>query len=398
MSNQAERVCASTGAFEAAFPAVAQRHDVALVALGKALDECRPLVALAGHGHLELSHVLRRFVSSLDDDVASATISRIRPNVKKGLRALARGLGFEPAGLSVADLYGLLKLFFENQRAHGRRTVIVVEHAARQPDWLLELIARLIERAAAEKCGLMIVLSDSPELLEERLSANSSSFLYHRARRGLVELPRFSADETAAFVRDRNRAAGESDTDDRFDVGAIARVHEITRGVPDDVAALCCRCIVRADLDRSRRIGHRDVDTAAEELNLAAESASARLAMDATLSEELMGLNVVRHRLVVRFDGNWVSDRMIENGSILIGRAAHSDVRLRSAVVSRSHALVSLTELGHEVRDLGSRNGTYVGEQRIDRHLLAPDDVIRIGNFLIEYQSIAGHIDMPVAS
>ena len=398
MTNQAERACASTGAFETAFPAVAQRHDAALVALGEAFDEFRPLVTLGGDGHLELSHVLRRFVASLDDDVASATVSKVRPNVRKGLKALARGLGFEPAGLSVADLYSIFKLFFENQRAHQRRTVLVVENAAIQPDWLIELVSRLVEQEASEKYGLMVVLSDSPELLAERLGALSSTLLYHRSRQGLIELPSFSASETATFVRDRMRTEGAGDIDDRFDFDAIARLHELARGVPDDVAALCCRCLLRADREKAERISDADVDAAAAELDLGPEGQSARRAMDTTLSEELMGLNVVRHRLVVRLDGNWVNDRMVENGSILIGRAEHSDIQLKSDFVSRSHALVSMTELGHEIRDLGSRNGTYIGHKKIDRHLLAPDDVIRIGHFLIEYQSIAGRIDVPVAS
>ncbi|MEO1203024.1 MAG: FHA domain-containing protein, partial [Pseudomonadota bacterium] len=388
----------STGAFEAAYPAVAQRHDMALVALGKAFDQRQPIATLVGEGHLELCHVVRRFVASLGIDVASTIISKTRPDVSEGLQALARGLGFDLSELSVADRYSVLTLFLENQRAHGRRTVIAIENAECQPDWLIDLVGRLVEREAAQKLGLMIVLSGSPERVRDRLSDCNSSFLYHRSRQGMIELPSFSAAETAIFVRDRLRTAAVGDSVAQFDFDAVERLHEITRGIPDDVASLCCRCLVRADLDSADRISAAGVDAAAAELDLGPEGRSARIAMDETLTEELIGINVVRHRLVVRLDGNWLNDRIVENGSILIGRAAHADVRLSSNFVSRSHALISMTEHGHEIRDLGSRNGTYVGQHRIKRQLLAPDDVIRIGQYVIEYQSVAGHIDVPVAS
>jgi type II secretory pathway predicted ATPase ExeA len=398
MTKQAERVCAGPGAFEAAFPAVARRHDAALLALGKAFEDRQPIATLGGEGHLELTHVIRRFIASLDDDVAAASISKIRPSVEKGLEALARGLGFNPSGLSAVDIFSILKLFLENQRAHGRRTVLAIGHAARQPDWLIDLVGRLVQREATEKYGLMIVLSDNPELIADRLSGCNSSRLYHGSRQGLIQLAPFSTAETATFVRDWAQAAGGGDFALQFDIDAIERIQEISRGVPDDVAALCCRCLQHANSNRPGCIGIADIDAAAAELDLGPEDESARLALDDTLSEELIGLNVVRHRLVVRLDGNWINDRLIENGSILIGRTAKADIRLESGVVSRSHALVCMTELGHELRDLGSHNGTYVGPHRIDRHLLAPDDVIRIGNFVIEYQSIAGRADIPIAS
>ena len=397
MTNQAEWVRDNPGAFETAFPAVAQRHDVALVALGNAFDKFKPLATLAGEGRLELNHVIRRFLASLGDDVASVTVSKVRPNVRDGLQAMTAALGFKAGDLSVGDLYSVLRLFLENQRAHQRRTVIAVERVAQQPDWLLELLTRLVESEDEGKYGLMVVVSDSPQALAERLEAANAPFLQYQYRQCFIQLPSFSAAETAAFVHERIRTTGAGEIADLFDFDAIARLHEVTEGIPDDVAALCCRCLLHANLGNLDRISDSDVDAAADELELGATHRAARLAMESTLSEELLSLNVVKHRLVVRLEGNWLNDRMVENGSILIGRAPHSDVRLKSNYVSRSHALVSLTEQGHEIRDLGSRNGTFIGSRKITRHLLMPDDVIRIGHFLIEYQSIAGQLELPSA-
>lgn len=66
--------------------------------------------------------------------------------------------------------------------------------------------------------------------------------------------------------------------------------------------------------------------------------------------------------------------------TFLIGRAPECDLRLEDAYVSRHHCLLELVEDEWWLRDLGSRNGTWVGEQRVDRpFLLTPGTVFRVG-------------------
>lgn len=62
---------------------------------------------------------------------------------------------------------------------------------------------------------------------------------------------------------------------------------------------------------------------------------------------------------------------------MLIGRSATADVRLDDARVSGEHALLRWTGAAWEVRDLGSKNGTFIAERRLASgarvHLLAGD-------------------------
>jgi len=389
MTNQGDRVRAEPAAFATAFPAVAERHATAMASLSAAFDGFLPLAVLAGEGRHETSHVLRCFLKSLDENVATVRINRVCTDILTGLGSITRALGFDASRLSVNDMHSILRLFLENQREHRRRTIIAVENVERQSDWLLDSLSRLVERETAERYGLTIVITGYPRSLGDRLACVASREFQRAARRNFVELASFSPAETSIFVRDRLRAANVGDVGRLFEFDAIARLHDIAAGVPDDVAALCCRCLVRANLEHRGRISEADVDVAADDLALLGGSRDIPLSLDDTINEEVDTMIVVRHRLVVRLDGNWLSDRLIATGSISIGRAPDSDVCLPNRYVSRRHAIVRVTGSGYELRDVGSRNGTYVGHRRIDRHALQADDVIRIGQFLIEYQQIA---------
>jgi pSer/pThr/pTyr-binding forkhead associated (FHA) protein len=65
-----------------------------------------------------------------------------------------------------------------------------------------------------------------------------------------------------------------------------------------------------------------------------------------------------------------------------IGRHPESDVFLDDVTVSRRHAEVRREPDGHlELVDVGSLNGTYVNNERIERTDLAEGDQVQVGKF-----------------
>ncbi|HEY8377959.1 MAG TPA: FHA domain-containing protein, partial [Nannocystis sp.] len=60
----------------------------------------------------------------------------------------------------------------------------------------------------------------------------------------------------------------------------------------------------------------------------------------------------------------------LDRAEITIGREG-CDVTLPSLLVSRRHAVVRAVGEGHEVRDLGSANGTFVNGQRVQARRIA---------------------------
>jgi serine phosphatase RsbU (regulator of sigma subunit) len=75
---------------------------------------------------------------------------------------------------------------------------------------------------------------------------------------------------------------------------------------------------------------------------------------------------------------------------VVLGRGEHADVRLDDTTVSRRHALVRPDGDDWVVEDLGSANGTFVGEQRVDAPTrLAPGDPFRLGQLRLSFSLAA---------
>ena len=84
-------------------------------------------------------------------------------------------------------------------------------------------------------------------------------------------------------------------------------------------------------------------------------------------------------KLVV-VDGPDVGREHLLTEDVLVGSDPCAALPLSDCTVSRRHASVRIGTGGFAVRDLGSRNGTYVGETRIVEADLALGSVVRVGN------------------
>ena len=60
-----------------------------------------------------------------------------------------------------------------------------------------------------------------------------------------------------------------------------------------------------------------------------------------------------------------------------------ADVVLADPSVSGRHARLAVTAEGARVEDLGSKNGTRVGGERVEARLLAHGDELRLGNAVL---------------
>jgi pSer/pThr/pTyr-binding forkhead associated (FHA) protein len=70
----------------------------------------------------------------------------------------------------------------------------------------------------------------------------------------------------------------------------------------------------------------------------------------------------------------------LKKEKFVIGRSRECTLRAGSDAISRHHCLILRTDDGYTVRDLGSRNGTYVNGERIAAETeLRHDDMLRVG-------------------
>lgn len=78
----------------------------------------------------------------------------------------------------------------------------------------------------------------------------------------------------------------------------------------------------------------------------------------------------------------WAEGRVtLEEGENLIGRDPDAAVFLNVSGVSRRHARIGISAGGATIEDLGSKNGTFVGDQRVaGARTLGDGDVIGVGS------------------
>jgi len=68
----------------------------------------------------------------------------------------------------------------------------------------------------------------------------------------------------------------------------------------------------------------------------------------------------------------------VERDRFVIGRGRHCDLVIDSAKVSREHAVIRREADGWWIEDLGSSNGTWYRQTRVDRRRIADGDVYAV--------------------
>jgi DNA-binding winged helix-turn-helix (wHTH) protein len=106
---------------------------------------------------------------------------------------------------------------------------------------------------------------------------------------------------------------------------------------------------------------------------------------EATSSEQVQVAHKARFRLV------WAEGRAgIGDGEHVLGRDPDLEVFLDSPSVSRRHALIRVTGAEATVEDLGSKNGTFIADRRVESPTrLADGDVIHVGSVPVTFKVLA---------
>ena len=76
----------------------------------------------------------------------------------------------------------------------------------------------------------------------------------------------------------------------------------------------------------------------------------------------------------------------ISRAATVIGRGEDCDLRIPIISVSRRHAELRISDAGIKIRDLGSSNGTYVNNQRINESDLKAGDRMAVGPIVFTVQ------------
>ena len=92
-------------------------------------------------------------------------------------------------------------------------------------------------------------------------------------------------------------------------------------------------------------------------------------------------------RLILKFDGHVIQELVPDKEYISIGRTAKNDIVIDNLAISSLHAMIQDTEHGAVLEDMVSTNGTFVNDNKINRHNLKDGDEIGIGKHKIIFFS-----------
>ncbi len=80
------------------------------------------------------------------------------------------------------------------------------------------------------------------------------------------------------------------------------------------------------------------------------------------------------------------------SGKLIVGREADCHLRPASEFVSRHHCVLLLDEFTLRIRDLGSKNGTFVNSRRVGKSekILFDGDMVSIGELICQINLAVG--------
>ena len=86
----------------------------------------------------------------------------------------------------------------------------------------------------------------------------------------------------------------------------------------------------------------------------------------------------------------------LDEGETVIGRSHRADIRLDDDSISRMHVKLHLNGTNVGIDDLGSSNGTWLGDQALPQFAIAQGQEFRCGNTRIKVTQVVG--GQPLAS
>ncbi len=100
-------------------------------------------------------------------------------------------------------------------------------------------------------------------------------------------------------------------------------------------------------------------------------------------------------KIIVKFNEAVIKDVPLNREQLTIGRKPDNDVVIDNPAVSGHHAKLSRVQAVYFLEDLGSTNGTFVNEKKIDKRQLKNGDRVTIGKHLLIYEDEAKGMPPP---
>ena len=244
---------------------MSERHREALAHLVYGLEGGGGFVLLTGEIGAGKTTVCRCFLEQVPRRCNVAYVLNPKQTAEQLLASICDEFRIPHAkGASSKDLVDAINEFLLRTHAVGQNNVLIIDEAQNLSPDVLEQLRLLTNLETAERKLLQIVLIGQPEL---RGMVDGPS-LEQLAQRVIARyhLGPMSPAETAQYVRHRLSVAGLNGPVP-FSDEAMARVHELSGGVPRRINLLCDRALLGAFAAGRPTVDERLLDGAADEVS-----------------------------------------------------------------------------------------------------------------------------------
>ncbi|MGH9486498.1 MAG: ExeA family protein [Terriglobales bacterium] len=229
-------------------------HQEAMAALLYSLRERKGVSLLLGEPGTGKTTLLNAVMEMLPGGVVARWLdSPLHATPAEALAAILTGYGVEldtPAG-GLSPLLARLRQYLLERHAAGEWVLLVIDEAQDLNPLVLEQVRLLSNLETGGQKLLQIILSGQPELGHHLHLANGRA-LHQRVAVG-CRLQPLSLAETRAYVRARLEHAGA--TSPLFEEDAVARMHNLARGIPRVLNVVADHCLLAGFAVQSPRIG-----------------------------------------------------------------------------------------------------------------------------------------------
>ncbi len=234
-------------------------YEEAAAALAYGIDHRKGFLSLVGEAGTGKTTLLRYLLESLS--AGTRTVLLLHPTVsfEEILEYILMELGVPVDGAKKLVLLQRLNEFLLEHTRSGGNVALLIDEAQDLDARVLEELRLLSNLETGSEKILQILLAGQPEL-EAKLAQGNLRQLRQRIAMH-VRLRPLAPGEVVAYVHTRLEHAGSPDRD-LFTVDALARIAEVTGGIPRIVNVLCDACLVTGFATGSKKITAEIVDEA----------------------------------------------------------------------------------------------------------------------------------------
>ena len=345
----------------------------ALAMLRETCETPHGLAVLQGPSLAGKSTLIKRFVGSLDRDMAVAVVDGAGLNTHDLLEATLRQFGYELESDSNSELFAMIRVFAMQQTAHHHPPLLILENTHALKPGALHTLCELANLKVRHLSAMRFVLV-SDRSLARILELQAMEAVAKRVTADFHLHP-MTREEARQYLYMKLRAAGAVHPDRVFTAENCDALWEASAGWPGILDRLALLAIAKA-----------------EALPIPDEVIERPMLPNGTWDDEHLeqiddeiAPILANPTLYVTHEGKTIQERSLDRARMLIGRAEHNDISIPSRFISRHHALIARHGNTTFLMDLNSTNGTFVNSKRVSNQVLRDNDIITIGNHRIKF-------------